>query len=256
MNAEPPVLQTRLRHTPWTDPRFRRLPGVQPLDPADWLLRDDAFAGQMALRDRLIATRPEAVHALSPEALAPACELLDDTLDRLRALPGYRVEKALVTRPDGVVVRPDRRAPLLSLGRLVQQDFCILIRPAGALEHILAGAILCFPASWRLAEKFGRPIAAIHDPVPEYDGTMAMRVQRLLDAVRPDAPLWRANVLGYADPSLHHPQPKAAGQGGFVRSERQALMRLPKSGAVVFSIHTSVVRRSVLTPAQAGALDG
>jgi len=247
-----PVLQSQLRHSPWADPRFRRLPGVQPLDPADWLLVDDAHAGQMAARDTLIARSPDKVHALAPAAAAAARELLADTLARLPALPGYRMSGGQVIRPDGVAVTPDGDAPLLSLGRLVQQDFCIL-QGQGA-EHVLTGAILCFPASWRLAEKFGQPLGTIHAPVREYDSGLATRVQRLFDAVRPGAPLWRANVLAYADPALHHPQAKGDGPAVYVRSERQAIARLPETGAVIFSIHTSIVPRAALTPEQAAAL--
>lgn len=146
--AAAPVLQSRLRHSPWADPRHRRLPGVQPLDLADFLLVDDAHAGQMAARDRLIAQHPEAVHALAPQAVPAARELLAMVLAGLPALPGYAVAPGAVTRPDGVTIRPDPDAPLLSLGRLVQQDFCILQK--GGAEHVLTGAILCFPASWRL----------------------------------------------------------------------------------------------------------
>jgi hypothetical protein len=79
-------------------------------------------------------------------------------------------------------------------------------------------------------------------------------VQRLFDAVRPGAPLWRANVLAYADPALHHPHPKRPGPAAYVRSERQAIARLPETGAVVFSIHTSLVARAALTPDQVAAL--
>ena len=35
--------------------KTRKLPGIQPLDPADWLLRDEAFNAQMAYRDQLLA---------------------------------------------------------------------------------------------------------------------------------------------------------------------------------------------------------
>jgi hypothetical protein len=37
----------------------------------------------------------------------------------------------------------------------------------------LTAAILCFPASWTLAEKLGRPLGAIHGPVAGYDPGMA-----------------------------------------------------------------------------------
>ncbi|MGL5011180.1 MAG: heme-dependent oxidative N-demethylase subunit alpha family protein [Paracoccaceae bacterium] len=39
-----------------------------------------------------------------------------------------------------------------------------------------------------------------------------------------------------------------------MRAERQALIRLPRSGAVLFSIHTYIIRREDLTPEQAAML--
>lgn len=252
-----PILQARLPYAPWVDPRQRRLPGTRPLDPAEWLLVDDAHAAQMAERDRLVAEAPEAVHALMPEALPAAQELLARVLADLSHLPGYTVAPEAVHRPDGVRVALDPARPLLTLARLVQEDFCLL-QPRGP-EHLLTGAILCFPASWTLAEKIGRPLTAIHAPVREYDAGLAARVQRLFDAIRPPQPLWRVNVLAYADPTLFapraeaDPRPAPAGRGAYVRSERQCLLRLPETGAVVFSIHTAVVRRDALTPDEAAA---
>nr|WP_233192743.1 DUF3445 domain-containing protein [Acidimangrovimonas sediminis] len=253
------MVQRALPFAPWADPRTRRLPGILPLAPDDWLEADDAFAAQMAERDRLIAETPATVHALLPRAEPAARELLDTVLEILTARPGYRVGAAEVLRPDGACVPLDRAAPLLTLGRLCQEDFCLL--EAEAAEHALTGAILCFPASWTLAEKIGRPLIGIHRPVDVYDDDLARRVQRLFDAIRPGRALWRQNALLYADPALHHPRREdsprarpAADAARFVRSEKQCLVRLPKTGAVVFSIHTYVVRVEDLTPEQAQAL--
>ena len=60
-------LQTRLPFLPWMDPRTRRMPGILPVEGDDWLRVDEAFAGQMARRDALIAAAPGKVHALLPE---------------------------------------------------------------------------------------------------------------------------------------------------------------------------------------------
>ena len=125
---------------------------------------------------------------------------------------------------------------------------------------MLEGAILCFPASWTLAEKMGKPLTAIHGPVAEYAPEIALRVQRLFDAIRPEQPLWRANALLYDDPDLFSPRREAddqrivSGQGSYLRSERQTMRKLPSSGAVVFTVHTYVVRLGDLTPEQRGAL--
>lgn len=220
------------------------LPGIAPTTLAQWLHRDEAFAGQMALRDRLLRTRREQVLALDDGAVAAAGELLDLVVSL--AYPGAG---DAVTRPDGTMVALDRGDPLATLGRLVQEDFCILQKSRGA--HILTGAILCFPASWTLSEKFLRPLGAIHASVPEYTTDIGRRVQRLFDGVRVGRPLWRFNALWYDDPALFQPRREAdrrqspgSATAGYFRSERQCILRLPVSRAVVFSIHTYVVARA------------
>jgi len=255
-----PVLHDRLPFPPpWEAPGGARLPGMQPLDPAGWILVDPAHAGQMALRDALVAGRPDEVHALRPAARAAAGELLGQVLAVLAGRPDHMVTRQWLRRPDGVRVPLDRAAPLLTLGRLVQCDFCLLVPGADGM-HRLEGAILCFPASWTLAEKLGRPLAAIHAPVPVYDEGLARRVQRLVDMLRPDRPLWRSNALLYADPSLFHPRSETAprveraGEARFLRAERQVLSLLPASGAVAFAIHSAVVPLERLPAATRAAL--
>ena len=143
------ILHDKLPFAPWADARTRRLPGILPVDGGDWLRVDEAFAGQMAHRAALIAEKPGLVHAMEAAALPAARELLERVLCDLPGL-GYRVGGGTVERPDGVTVPLDRAQPLLTLGHLCQNDFCLLEK-RGAV-HVLSGAILCFPASWTLAE--------------------------------------------------------------------------------------------------------
>ena len=252
-----PILQDRLPHLPWIDPRTRRLPGILPVDGQDWLRIDEAYAPQMALRDRLIAALPDDVHALLPKARPAARELYAATLDWLRQAPGFAVGPGTVTRPDGISVPLDPTTPLLTLGRLLQEDLCLMEREGE--EYVLTGGILCFPASWSLAQKLGRPLTGIHDPVPVYDADIAKRVARLFDAIRPEQPLWRMNYLTYDDFVLHQPRregekrPQPQGHV-FIRCERQCLLRLPETKAVVFTIHTYVVDASSVTPDELAAL--
>ncbi len=242
------ILQTSLPY----DPDPRALPGVGPLDMADWLMVDDAFAAQMAERGRLLRTRRAEVLAMTPEGQAPAEELLQYVLDWLAQSDcGYVIGAKEAQRPDGQVIPLRRDDPLGTLCDLVQEDFCLLTRQGD--EHVLSAAILCFPASWRLADKIGRPLSTIHDPVPEYDADITRRVQRLFDGVRVGRPLWRYNVLSYADPDLFQPARRtdadrdgaARTRAGYLRSERQCVLRLPHSGACVFSIHSFVLEKPV-----------
>ncbi len=211
-----------------------------PCAPDAWLHVDDAYASQMALRAQLIDTDPQAV-LYEPERVKDAGrEILDEALKILPA-SGFDVTEDTVICPDGRKVTINRDAPLHTLGHLVQEDICILQKRGD--EHDLTGAVLCFPANWRLAEKINRPLVGIHAPVPEYDENIARRVQRLFDGVRVGKPLWRFNKLRYADADLHQPTRKTeTGEMPFIRSERQSILRLPRTDAVVFTIHTYVVR--------------
>ncbi|MDG4648498.1 DUF3445 domain-containing protein [Roseibacterium sp. SDUM158017] len=254
-----PVFHSVLPSAPWMVPAQRRLPGVQPLDMAEWLLVDEAYAGQMALRDRLVSGRRDDVLADTPGSEAAQGEVLETVLDHLPQ--GFRRDGARVTRPDGVSVDLYGDTPLAVAGRLVQDDLCVLERPEDGAEHLLSAAILCFPASWTLAEKIGRPLTSIHVPVASYTDDLGMRVQRMFDMIRPGRPLWRQNALLYADPALFQPRPEAeprvepATRPDYLRSERQCLLRLPRTGAILFSIHTYVLPFAALTGAQAAALE-
>jgi dimethylamine monooxygenase subunit A len=70
------ILQSSLPVAPWMAAHTLRLPGTAPIDPADWLQRDDAYPEQMALRDRLIAERTGEVHAVTAGAEAAVTETL------------------------------------------------------------------------------------------------------------------------------------------------------------------------------------
>lgn len=237
------ILQTRLPHD--VDAR-RPLPGIAPLDMAGWLHMDEAFAAQMAERARLLRDRRGDVIAVTEGAGPALDELLHFVLDWLRENgQGYVISAKEVRRPDGVTVAIDRADPMGTLGQLVQEDFCLMEKRGAA--HVLTAAVLCFPASWRLADKIGRPLVAIHAPVAEYDDALAARVQRLFDGVQPGRPLWRFNALNYADPALHQPRsratPSETADLPYLRSERQSVLRLPETRACVFSIHTYVLAR-------------
>lgn len=221
------------------------LPGIKPMDLADWLRPDSAFSEQLAYRAELLSNRRDKVLMMHPDAQSAAQELLELVLDHR-----YGGARDHVIRPDGVSVTLDWQQPLETLGQICQEDFCILERPDGSPEHILTGAVLCFPASWTLGEKFMRPLIGIHDTVDSYDSKMASRVQRLFDGVQVGRPLWRFNALWYhsaelhAPRSVHAPRDQSHGQDApYLRSEQQVILRLPKCRSVVFSIHTYMVHR-------------
>ncbi len=246
------ICQNYLPVAPWMSAHRRKLPGVEPVDLSDWLQIDEAYATQMQRRDELIAEIPDKVHRIMPHAVDAARELLDLVL---KLTPQLQVNDGQVTRPDGVVVALDYDQPLLTVGRLVQEDF--LIHEKQQSGHVLVAGILCFPASWNLAEKFGTSIRDIHVPVPEFNTRIETAVERMFSVIRAEQPMKRHNALQYSDPELYHPERDSdtnRKQGGYIRSERQTIVRLPKTDTVVFSVHTYQVRHEDLTPEQASGL--
>ena len=229
------------------DTTYPKLPGTRPISPDEWIICDDAFSQQMALRDELIETKRDKVLAISDQANEAAVELSKMALEFSIKSLGYQKSNDEVIRPDEVSIKIDLSDPMRFLGRLVQNDFCILQKVGD--EHVLTAASLCFPASWSLEEKFLKPLIDIHTPVKEYDEEIAKRVQRLFDGLQVNRPVWRFNALYYADPHLFQPrsvnQPRkkpAPNQVNYFRSERQTLIKLPETRAIVFGIHTFVIK--------------
>ena len=242
------IFQAELPLRPWADMRTSRLPGLNPLETSRWLVFDDVHREQMAYRDHLIEHRRDEVFACRDMALDAAEELKDIVVNTIAKVEEYSMQDRQVIRPDEVSVSiDDDTHPLVTVGRLVQEDFCLLQKIGP--EHVLTGAILCFPASWSLHEKLGRPLISIHEPIPRYDDRIARGVQRVFDALAPERPLWRANSLAYDDPDLFQPRrenerrrrPKA--NSPWIRVEVQTLRKLPATDAVAFGIHTYVVAR-------------
>ncbi len=229
------------------DTTYPKLPGTRPISPDEWIICDDAFSQQMALRDELIETKRDKVLAISDQANEAAVELSKMALEFSIKSLGYQKSNDEVIRPDEVSIKIDLSDPMRFLGRLVQNDFCILQKVGD--EHVLTAASLCFPASWSLEEKFLKPLIDIHIPVKEYNEEIAKRVQRLFDGLQVSRPVWRFNALYYEEPDLFQPrsinQPRkkpAPNQVNYFRSERQTLVKLPKTMAIVFGIHTFVIK--------------
>ncbi len=247
----------RLPPTPYDGTSTPFAIGIRPLDPADWIDADDRLADHLAGKEALIAADRDAVFMAEPETEGAQAELLALLAGHLCARHPHTHRRAaggVEIVPAGRTVRLDTGPPLLSASRLVQEDLVLMRR--GDAGWRLAAASLCFPSSWSLAEKFGRPLDEIHRPVPGFGaGTRpAALIARMFDALRPEAPVWRANWSLQADDRL----PKPLDEGGrtrraaaparrfpddgpvFVRVERQTLTKLPASGDIVFTIRIHV----------------
>ncbi|CAG8923035.1 unnamed protein product [Penicillium salamii] len=154
-----------------------------------------------------------------------------------------------------ITQRPLPEDPMAIAARLVQDDLAIMIeRPDG--EYYLLGGAVLLAGFWRLSDKFGMRLSEIHTSgdVPQYKSKLEKGMMNFFRRLRPEDPVLRNNYFIQVDDNLpwsHSIGPEDADEvswgtaeknraieNHFFRSERQSLRRLPKSGAVVFTIRT------------------
>ena len=240
-----------MRYRPFLDGPWRLAMGLKALDLREWIEIDEHFAGQLAERRRLLDQRREEVLSALPESAAGQAEVLELLLDHLpQRFPAHyrRTNGALAHLVTGerFDLAAWHAAPLELAGRLVQEDLCLMQR--GGPAYRLVAAVLCFPSHWRLADKLGRPLEVIHEPVPGFADGLAATVDRFFASLQVARPVWRVNWSLVDTPQLFLPPEhraerttiaaERAGEQLWLRVERQTLRRLPRSGDVLFGIRT------------------
>ncbi|MGH7154665.1 MAG: heme-dependent oxidative N-demethylase family protein [Acetobacteraceae bacterium] len=251
MNKPPP----EAIHLSFEPGPYRMAMGLTACPWSDWLEIDERYTDEMALRRDLLVERRTEVTASVPGSESAARETLDTLAAHLPAqYPGWflRDGDTLHNRLTGETwnIAVPACDPLELAARLVQEDLCI-IQPQGDGPLLTAG-VVCFPTRWRLLDKIGRKLVAVHDPVPFYREKLARPVDRFMAMVKPGHIAARLNWSILDDPTLFQPggkfrtdrderiTPDNAGHSLFIRVERQTLTRLPASGAVLFTIRVHV----------------
>jgi dimethylamine monooxygenase subunit A len=242
------------------------------LPAAEWFELDARYAVEMAERCRLVAECHDDVFGVLPEAEEATREALQRLVGYLTAqFPDWfsRAGDTLtnhLTDETWDLAHPPCH-PLKLAGRLVQEDLCIIQTDGDAPPRFTA-AILCFPSRWRLHEKLGKPLVAVHGPVPHYAERLAAPVDRFMAKVKPGHIASRLNWSVLDDPAMYQPTGKwreasntaitaaNAGDTLYLRVERQTLTRLPQSGAVLFGIrvHSYPLATAITTPEAAARL--
>jgi hypothetical protein len=255
-------------HTPYDGSSKPFAIGLRPLDLANWIEVDENLAAHLAEKRRLYAEIPQKVFVEEPETRAAQQEVLDLLTAHLSAhfprthrLNGGGVVEVQDNPAPTLASPPD--APLVAASLLVQEDL-ILMRK-GADGWRLAAGSLCFPSSWTLTEKFGKPLHRIHVPVPGFGpGSRPDEViARMFDGLQGQA-MERFNWSIQAGDALYHPlsdvqrddratsRPSefadgtAIDAGAFIRVERQTLRKLPVSRDILFTIRIHLDPLAVL----------
>ncbi|RVC74501.1 DUF3445 domain-containing protein [Mesorhizobium sp. M4A.F.Ca.ET.020.02.1.1] len=245
-------------HTPYDGSSKPFTIGLKPLGLDEWIDVDECLLPHLAEKRRLYAEIPEKVFVEEDGTREAQREVLD-------LLAAYLAAKHPGTHRDGgsgaAVIGDEngggptaalRAAPLVQASLLVQEDLILMRRDESGWR--LAAGSLCFPSSWSLLEKFGKPLQQIHAPVPGFGpGTRpAELINRMFDGLQGQA-VERYNWSIQAGDALYHPlsnlqridratnRPTRFADGdidahAFIRVERQTLRKLPVSRDILFTI--------------------
>lgn len=249
------------------DAPWRMAMGLMALKPADWIEGGSDLAAALGEKRRLYAERFDDVFQALPDTQDAGAEVWARLHGFLPArFPDvYEAQGAgLIVKPLGVRVhRDDFGHPLAAAGLLVAEDLAIM-RPQGA-AHILAAGSIAFPSRWRLRDKIGRPMSAVHDPVPGLNEKMAKAIEMFFARLDADRPVQRYNWSLVDSDALHQepgqpadPAISSQNAGGrlYLRVERQTLSRLPQTGDILFTIriHQRALGRVIANPTDAARL--
>lgn len=129
----------------------------------------------------------------------------------------------------------------------VPDDICIL-QDNGDQEYRLTAASVLSPSMWNPVAKFQQPLSAIHQPIPNFKQQLMPSVDRFFHHVKAGTPVARCNWgIQVGDRLDRLPGFDTNSQDPlYFRSERQTLLRLPQSRAVVFLIRTKLFELSKL----------
>lgn len=219
--------------------------GLQKLRPAAWIQPCAALPHYLHNKLRARRTLGERVYAQLPESLPAQREMRALLFRHLRRdhAPQY------FAGADRLHWRAEHRTlswplccgeePLWGASQWVADDLCVL--QAGERGYHLTAASLCAPSYWHLEEKIGKPLQAIHAPVPGFAQKIGTQVSRFFDHLLPGYPVWRSNWSVVDSPELlQRESPVAVSDTLYLRVERQSLRRLPVTGAVIFSIRVTI----------------
>ena len=195
-----------------------------------------AFFGATMQRAELLAQRrhwlrsqPDTYAALLPRGVG----LLEDATAIAREWNGFS--------PQNASGSPWQECRLL--GEFWEADY-LLLKCDSDGEIRLYGGCLCFPSSWRLSDKIGKPIEFIHEAVPGLNAGIGPAIHKFLVGLKPGAASLRHNwglsrsaeLNQHPDRHLPRLDANVRAEEVWLRVEHQALVALPNPGGILFGI--------------------
>ncbi|WEW54919.1 mannosyltransferase [Emydomyces testavorans] len=252
-------------------PKYSITMGLRSMKWDEWIELDNHYLRYHADKARRIQEREKKCIMVAPEAMDGVIELLEELRSHSLNMPScsylplrypslFRktpvgIDNLLTRESFNITHRPLPENPMTTCARLIQDDLALMFEKPDGQYYLLAGAIL-LAGFWRLEDKFLLPLSQIHTSgsVPGFESKLEKGMLNFFRRIKPCDPVLRNNYFIQVDPDLawsssigaedsrsaswNTAQKNKAIEHHYFRSERQSLRRLPRSGAVVFTIRT------------------
>lgn len=239
--------------------------GIRNMEWDSWIELDNDWIKHHTDKVKRLAEWGTDVYGTLPGAEPAVLELLDEFWEYLPArYPSLfrQLENGIENLLTGEVfvfkgVSPDKftEDPMVMAAKMVQDDLAIMIEGEDGNYYLKAGCIV-LPGFWRFKDKVGMPLNEIHTSgdVPKYQEKLQSGMTKFFTRLTCDKPVVRNNYFIQLDDNLgwssaigdeksekvgwYTAEAATSAEQLYYRSERQSLRRLPKTGAVIFTIRT------------------
>lgn len=239
--------------------------GIRSMEWDSWIELDNEWTKYHEEKLKRLESRGDELHGTLPEARDAAFELLDEFWAYLpRRYPTLfrQLDTGLENLLTGEIFtfrkcnRDEiKEDPMVMAAKMVQDDVAIMVEGTDGQYYLKAGAIL-LAGFWRFKDKVGLPLNAIHTSgdVPQYQEKLQTGMCKFFLRLTCDKPVVRNNYFIQTDADLawssligdessekvgwYTAQKAVSPRQLYFRSERQSVRRLPKSGAVAFTVRT------------------
>lgn len=230
---------------------FRLNMGLRSLEDALWIEGGSDLHQQILERVALADKSREVVYQELAGFRAAIEELASRIAENLSKYhhDEYEVTNDAVTYlPESLTVDLSASDVLLKLAAIIGEDLVVLAREDDEWK-IVAGAVL-FPSRWKLSEKIGKGMDAVHTPVPGFSEALAPYMTATFDKITADRPVWRKNWSLHSTADLHQPtsiHAPATPENYWWRTERQTLTRAACGEFLYFTIRNRAEPLSWIT---------
>ena len=219
---------------------FRLNMGLRSLEPQFWLEAGNDLDAQIPERIELASSVPDVVYQELPGYEGAVQELIGRIIENLKEFHDrdYSFTSNTVRHiPTDTLVSLTCEDVLLQISTIIGEDLVVLSREDEEWK-IVAGAVL-FPSRWKLSEKIGKGMDAVHAPVPGYESALAPYMTATFDKIGVGRPVWRKNWSLHSTEDLHQPtsiHEQVLPEDYWWRTERQTLTRSQEGEFLYFTI--------------------